>query len=318
MSPNTTPSAPIVSASVAGRRAASIGAAGYRHAVANPVRVRRFLLLVLALAAVPAPAAAASGRVAALQVALRAVGLYAGTVDGTDGPGTRAAVRAFQARHGLAVDGIAGPATRRALGRRGRPAWGSRALHAGERGWDVAVLQFLLAREGFPSGTVDGGFGAHLDAALRRFQRWAGVPPDGVAGPATRRALRGPRPATPLRFAWPVRAAVGDRFGPRGARFHSGVDFPVATGTPIAAAGRGCVAFAGYDAGGYGNLVVIRHRLGVTTWYAHLSRISVSAGQCVVAGVRVGLAGATGDATGPHLHFEVRVRGAVIDPLSVL
>jgi murein DD-endopeptidase MepM/ murein hydrolase activator NlpD len=280
---------------------------------------RAFVVLALALAsAIVAPAASAqSGRTAALQVALRAAGLYGGTIDGIRGPATRSALIAFQRRRGLVADGILGPATRRALGRRGRPGWGSRPLRRGQRGWDVVVLQFLLARHGFPSGTVDGGFGAHLDAALRRFQRWSGLYADGVAGPATFAALRRPRPSTPLRFLSPVGVVPTDRFGPRGARFHSGVDYPLASGARVAAAGRGCVAFAGYDPGGYGNLVVVRHRLGVTTWYAHLSRATVRRGECVVAGVRVGLAGATGTATGPHLHFEVRVRGAVIDPLGV-
>jgi murein DD-endopeptidase MepM/ murein hydrolase activator NlpD len=75
-------------------------------------------------------------------------------------------------------------------------------------------------------------------------------------------------------------------------------------------------AAAGYDPGGYGNLVVIAHRLGVTTWYAHLSSIAVRPGQCLVGGTTIGRAGATGFATGPHLHFEVRVRDAVVDPLG--
>ena len=277
------------------------------------------VVLVLLLVLLPAPAASAqSGRTAALQVALRAVGLYGGSVDGIRGPATTAAVVRFQRRRGLVPDGIPGPATRRALGRRGRPGWGTRAMRRGDRGWDVAVLQFKLGRHGFPSGTVDGGFGGRVDAALRRFQRWRGLPADGVAGPATFSALRRPRPATSLRFLSPVAVAPTDRFGPRGARLHSGIDFPLPTGARVAAAGRGCVAFAGYDGGGYGNLVVIRHRFGVTTWYAHLSRVTVRRGECLTAGVRIGLAGATGTASGPHLHFEVRVRGAVIDPLRAM
>jgi murein DD-endopeptidase MepM/ murein hydrolase activator NlpD len=281
--------------------------------------VRRFVVACFALLALAAPEPASAGaRTAALQVALRAVGLYGATIDGIRGPGTRSAVLAFQRRHGLVADGIVGPATRRALGRRGRPAWGSRALRRGARGWDVAMLQFRLARHGFPSGTIDGGFGAHLDAALRRFQRWRGLAADGVAGPGTRAALRGPRPSTPLRFLSPVGVPATDRFGPRGARFHSGIDFPLRGGDRVAAAGRGCVEFAGWDGSGYGKLVVIRHRLGVTSWYAHLSRVTVKPGECLVAGVRVGLAGATGTATGPHLHFEIRVRGAAIDPLRAM
>ena len=188
-------------------------------------------------------------------------------------------------------------------------------MRRGMRGWDVSALQFLLARHGFPSGSVDGGFGAHVDAALRRFQAWAGLGADGVAGPATRARLRTAAPQSPLRFYRPVSAAVGDRFGPRGAAFHPGLDFPVPAGTPVAAAGRGCVVRASYDPGGYGNLVVIAHRFGVTTWYAHLSRFAVRAGQCVTGGDRVGRSGSTGFSTGPHLHFEIRVRGAAVDPL---
>jgi murein DD-endopeptidase MepM/ murein hydrolase activator NlpD len=85
----------------------------------------------------------------------------------------------------------------------------------------------------------------------------------------------------------------------------------------VNAAGRGCVTFAGYN-DGYGKLVVIQHRLGMTSWYAHLARITVRKGRCVVAGNRVGLVGSTGHSTGPHLHFELRLRGATVDPVSGL
>ena len=84
----------------------------------------------------------------------------------------------------------------------------------------------------------------------------------------------------------------------------------------MAAAGRGCVSSAGWDAGGYGNLVVIEHRAGMTSWYAHLDTIAVRPGACVVAGTPVGTVGSTGHSTGPHLHFELRLRGAAVDPLS--
>jgi peptidoglycan hydrolase-like protein with peptidoglycan-binding domain len=262
----------------------------------------------------PATAGAQSADVAALQVALRGKGLYAGTIDGVRGPQTTAAVRTFQARRGLAVDGVAGRATRRALGRRGRPRLGRRTLAAGARGWDVAALQWLLARHGFPSGPFDGGLGPRTDAALRRFQAWAGIAADGLAGPGTLARLRRRPPTSPLVFAPPVAAAISDRFGPRGDGFHTGVDYPVATGTTVHAAGRGCVSSAGRTAGGFGKLVVIGHRLGMTSWYAHLSRISVRPGQCVVAGTPIGRAGSTGRSTGPHLHFELRLRGAAVAP----
>ena len=274
--------------------------------------------VVVALAVAAAPAAAAdAGDVAALQVALRARGVYVGTVDGIAGPATTAGVRAVQRQAGIAVDGVAGPATRRALGWRGRPALGARALTAGMRGWDVAAAQALLARAGFPSGVFDGLAGTHFAAALTRFQAWAGLAADGVVGPATVARLGGPPPRSPLRFRAPISTAAGDGFGPRGDRFHTGIDFPAATGTPVAAAGAGCVTFAGFD-DGYGLLVVLAHSGGVTTWYAHLSRIDVRLRACVAPGTRVGAVGATGHATGPHLHFEVRVRGAAIDPRAVL
>ena len=230
------------------------------------------------------------------------------------GPLTSAGVRRFQARRGLVVDGIPGPATRRAFGRRGRPRLGRRVLASGARGWDVAGLQFLLARHGFPSGPVDGGLGPRTSAALRRFQAWAGLSADGLAGAATLSRLRGPPPASPLIFAQPVSAPVGDRFGPRGNLFHTGIDFPVATGTTVSAAGRGCVSFAGWSSGGYGNLVIIEHRLGMMSWYAHLSAITTRRGACLVAGNAIGRAGSTGRSTGPHLHFELRLRGAAVPP----
>jgi peptidoglycan hydrolase-like protein with peptidoglycan-binding domain len=277
----------------------------------------RCIVVALAALALCAPVASAtSSSTAALQVALAARGLYTGTIDGIRGPGTDGAVRAFQARGGLLVDGIAGPQTRGRLGWRGRPPLGRRVLRAGRRGWDVAALQFLLGRQGFPSGPVDGDLGPRTDAALRRFQAWAGLVVDGLAGPATLVAARRAPPTTPLRFLAPVAAPVGDGFGPRGDTFHTGVDYVAGYGASVRAAGYGCVSSVTYDSG-YGNLVVIQHRLGVTSWYAHLNTVGVSPGQCLSAGARVGTAGSTGRSTGPHLHFELRVRGAAIDPLPV-
>ncbi len=262
--------------------------------------------------------AAGRANVAALQVAMRALGHYGGTVDGIAGPGTRRAVRAFQRRRRLLVDGVAGPRTLRALGRRGRPRLGRRAIRVGASGFDVAALQFRLAWRGFPSGPIDGGYGRRTAAAVRRFQRWAGLAADGVAGAGTIGSLRGRIRRSPLFFFRPVSAPVTDRFGPRGNRFHSGVDFPAGHGASVRAARAGTVVAAGYDAGGYGNIVQIAHGLGVTTMYAHLSRIGVRRGRWVPAGRRIGRVGSTGFSTGPHLHFEVRLRGAMVDPLTGL
>jgi murein DD-endopeptidase MepM/ murein hydrolase activator NlpD len=278
------------------------------------------LLAVVLASLVLAGETAAAGRpgVAALQVALRAQGLYLATIDGVRGPQTTRAVRLFQRRAGLTVDGVAGPRTKRALGRLGRPRLGARVLVFRRRGWDVSALQFLLAWHGFPSGNLDGDLGPRTALALRRYQRWARLTVDGVAGPATIASLRSAPPRSPLTFARPVHAPVTDRFGPRGNRFHTGIDFPAAYGARVRAARSGRVVFARWDAGGFGKLIKIRHGRRTKTWYAHLSSFAVRRGQRVAAGTVIGRVGSTGFSTGPHLHFEVRLRGAAVDPLPAL
>jgi murein DD-endopeptidase MepM/ murein hydrolase activator NlpD len=260
----------------------------------------------------PAGAQAASARVAALQAALRHHDVYSGTIDGLNGPATATAIRRFQASKGLAVDGVAGPRTRRALGALGRHPVGSRPLREGRRGWDVAALQFALETKGFPCGPVDGTFGARTADAVRRAQAFAGIVPDGIAGPATLAALQRP-PAIAPRLLRPVNAPIGDRYGPRGAGFHAGLDFPADSGARVTAAAAGRVTFAGYD-DGWGLTVVLDHGNGLKTRYAHLSKATVDPGEPVAAGSRLGRVGATGFATGPHLHFEITIRGANVDP----
>ena len=162
---------------------------------------------------------------------------------------------------------------------------------------------------------------------MRRYQGAVHIQVDGVAGPATVNALRnGPvittstgSPHGPVRFFRPVPGQIGDRFGwiPPG-RWHTGLDFPEPMGTPIHAGGVGVVSFAGHNTGGYGNLVVISHRLGFESWYAHQSRIAVSVGQSVSGGQTIGYVGSTGHSTGPHLHFEVRHFGTPVDPTPYL
>jgi murein DD-endopeptidase MepM/ murein hydrolase activator NlpD len=277
------------------------------------------LLAVLAALAFAAPAAASyNAGIAALQVALQARGLYSGTIDGVKSADTTDAVKRFQRRAGLPADGAVNARTRKALGRFGSHLLGSRPLRRGQSGWDVAALQFLLAWHGFPSATIDGGLGGHTDRALRRFQRWAGITPDGVAGASTIAALRTPPAACPMPLAWPVKGPIGSPFGPRGNRFHEGIDVVAPQGTPVAAAAPGYVVYAAFAGGGWGNLVVVRHADGVRSLYAHLSKIDAHRGETVITGTRLGRVGATGDATGPHLHFEVRFRGAAVDPRSAL
>ena len=138
--------------------------------------------------AAAAPVSALNPQHAGLQVALRAQGLYLGPIDALVGPRTVAAVRAFQRTHGLRVTGIADLHTRRALGPLGTPLFGSRPLHRGMFGWDVAVLQFLLNRHGLHVPV-----NAYLDGptirGLRRYQRQLHIAADGIAGRATFTAL---------------------------------------------------------------------------------------------------------------------------------
>ena len=263
------------------------------------------LVLGTALSGTAAAATMGDPDVAALQVGLSRKALYAGPIDGLLGPKTAVAVRRLER------DGAS-------LGRFARVDLGARLLCPGSVGWDVAALQFLLAWHGFPSGPFDGHFGDRTGRAVLAFQGWAGVPTTGQVGPLTLAALRGPLPRTPIALVWPLALPAGDLFGPRGDGFHPGIDIPADTGTPVAAAGTGVVVSAGFAPDGYGKRVVIDHGDGVTTISAHLSRVDVSTGQDVAAGDVVGLVGATGEATGPHLHFEVRLRGAAVDPLSAL
>jgi peptidoglycan hydrolase-like protein with peptidoglycan-binding domain len=277
---------------------------------------RRLLVVVLvALLAGLSSASAVPSRdpnVAALQVALRARGVYAGPVDGLAGAATVAAVRR------IGGDGLFGRRTLRALGRFARHPLGSRQVAEGTVGWDAAAIQFMLAWHGFPSATIDGAFGTHSDRALRKFERWAGLPEDGVAGPAVIKALDEPPASCPIALRPPLSTPYGDTFGPRGNRFHTGVDYPAPTGTPVAAAAAGRVSWAGNLGGGWGIVVTIQHGHGVATMYAHLSKTLVSLGQHVKTGQKIALVGATGDASGPHVHFEVRLRGAAVDPLTGL
>ena len=118
-------------------------------------------------------------------------------------------------------------------------------------------------------------------------------------------------------FLWPVDGPVTSGFGWRWGRMHEGVDIAVATGTPVRAVAAGTVIHAGW-LGGYGNLVVVDHGNGLSTAYAHNSSYAVSVGQAVGQGDVVAYSGNTGNSSGPHVHFEVRVNGGAVDPLGYL
>mgnify|MGYP003294756973 CR=1 FL=1 len=114
-------------------------------------------------------------------------------------------------------------------------------------------------------------------------------------------------------FCCPFIGVPSSRYGYRHRRRHQGIDIPFHTGTPIFAAFDGIVTRSGYI-GGYGNLIVVRHYNGMETYYGHLSRRDVVAGDWVTAGQIIGLGGSTGHSTGPHIHFETRYKGYPFDP----
>ena len=136
-------------------------------------------------------------------------------------------------------------------------------------------------------------------------------------------------PAGPIRrgsgnFIWPVNGPIVSPFGNRNlggsTEFHPGIDIAVPSGTPIRAAAAGTVAFTQPEAasGGYGNFTCINHGGGISTCYAHQASFAVSAGQHVSQGQVIGISDCTGRCFGPHVHFEVRVNGAVVNPLNYL
>ena len=125
------------------------------------------------------------------------------------------------------------------------------------------------------------------------------------------------------KFAWPVAGRVTSGFGTRYHpilgynRFHSGIDIAASYGTLVKAADGGQVVQAAYSSG-YGYYIILYHGGGFATYYAHLSSFNVSAGQMVQRGQVIGLVGSTGLATGPHLHFEVRINGTPQNPYAYL
>jgi len=264
---------------------------------------RRLVLAVaaFALTAVGLAQAAASDRpqpdpdVAGLQTALAVKGFYHGSIDGIRGPRTTAAVKALQQRFG--------ERTLSALGALGRPRYGSRALRRGLVGLDVAALQFELRYHGFPNDER-GRFGPHTQLALERFQRYAGLKADGLAGRATYVALDQPPPVAPKLRA-PL--AVVQRTVPVG----NAVELACPYATPVAASAGGTVVFAANRSRGYGYTVVTRDAKGLEVLYAHLARIDVRDGQRLVPGAMVGLAGWTGKSKArTSLRVELRLRGA--------
>lgn len=146
---------------------------------------------------------------------------------------------------------------------------------------------------------------AALAARIQEAQRGAGSTGTGSTGTGQPSAAG---------LVWPCDGVVVSGFGMRWGRMHEGLDIGCGNGTPNRAAAAGTVIYSGW-LGGYGNLVVIDHGNGLSTAYAHASTLVVSVGQSVAQGETVSLVGSTGNSSGPHLHFEVRLNGSAVDPL---
>lgn len=189
---------------------------------------------------------------------------------------------------------------------RDRLAWSQRELATARRDKAVTLSSVQQTREEFIA-EVDGlrADSAALASRIRAAQASAPAAPAGVG------------PSSSAGFVWPLQGTVTSYFGFRWGRMHEGLDIAAPYGTPVVAAAAGTVISAGWG-GGYGNLVVIDHGNGIATAYAHNASLTVSAGQQVAQGQLVAYVGSTGNSTGPHVHFEVRSGGSVVDPLGYL
>ena len=132
--------------------------------------------------------------------------------------------------------------------------------------------------------------------------------------------ISGTKVALGISLSKPVSGIISSRFGARSrirSSAHTGLDIATSTGTPVVAAASGTVTFSGWK-GSYGYLMVITHSNGVQTYYGHCSKLYYSAGASVSQGQTIAAVGSTGNSTGPHLHFEIRVNGIAYNPQNYL
>ncbi|HXH88676.1 MAG TPA: peptidoglycan DD-metalloendopeptidase family protein [Gaiellaceae bacterium] len=194
---------------------------------------------------------------------------------------------------------------------RDRLAWSQRQLATARREKNDALSETRGSREEYLH-EVEGllAQSATLSAKIQAAQSSAAAAsPDPVRTQASVPSSSG--------YLWPAHGVMTSSFGWRWGRMHEGIDIAVPSGTPVVASASGTVIVAGWM-GGYGNLVVIDHGTGVATAYAHNTNVTVGNGQQVAQGQLIAYAGNTGNSTGPHIHFEVRVNGSAVDPLGYL
>ena len=188
---------------------------------------------------------------------------------------------------------------------RDRLAWGQRELATARRDKRTTLASVQEDKEEAISHMRDlQAESAALAAKIRSAQSSSVVPaPTGAASAAG--------------YVWPVHGVLTSNYGWRWGRMHEGIDIAVSSGTPVVAGAAGTVIVAGWT-GGYGNLVVVDHGGGVSTAYAHNASVAVGVGQQVAQGQLIAYSGSTGNSTGPHVHFEVRINGGAVDPLGYL
>ncbi|MDF2841395.1 MAG: hypothetical protein K0Q99_2167, partial [Clostridia bacterium] len=140
-----------------------------------------------------------------------------------------------------------------------------------------------------------------------------------IKEPKTQILIKGTKELPPKKgtgtFKMPTRGYLSSRFGSRWGSVHEGIDLAAPIGTAVNAADGGVVTWVG-TRGAYGKLIMVDHGAGYVTYYGHLSKYSVSKGDKVYKGQKIGAVGNTGRSTGPHLHFEIRKNGKPVNPLN--
>ena len=182
---------------------------------------------------------------------------------------------------------------------------------------DSELLPNQASNQWSPSGNTSDSLGK-----MRGTQVSPALPPLAAVDQYLPRAIdeNTPPPSTSsIAYNWPAKGTLTSGFGMRWGRPHKGIDVANSTGTPIYASADGVIEKAGWNNGGYGNVVDIRHRDGSMTRYGHNSRILVQAGQTVHQGETIALMGSTGHSTGPHSHFEIHPPGkGAVNPIAFL